>query len=190
MQGPQELHELGLKRLAAYLATRAQLTWHFKYMQLPAEFGEKVVKLKRWLYGMRKAANRWEEHYTNKFKVAGFLPGVASPVVFYNPATGVRCVVHGDDFIFSGKHRQLEKIRVWMEGWCEIKFRGIMGSGSGDVKEREILGRTLRWTEEGLEFEADEKTSENPDDGVRSGGGLELRGSAHDHVGARWVGPG
>ena len=127
------------------------------YVQLPAEFDGKVVRLRRWLYGMRKAANRWEEHYSKKFREAGFMPGVASPVVFYNPTTGVRCVVHGDDFTFSGKRRQLEEMKKWMEDWCEIKFRGIMGGGQDEVKEREILGRRLRWTEGGLELEADEK---------------------------------
>ena len=127
------------------------------YVKLPAEFGNKVVKLKRWLYGMRRAANRWEEHYAKKLRDAGFTQGVASPVVFYNPETKVRCVVHGDDFTFSGKHRELELIKKWIEGWCEIKFRGIMGLGAGDVRERELLGRILRRTENGLELEADPK---------------------------------
>ena len=127
------------------------------YVRLPEEFGGKVVKLRRWLYGMRKAANRWEEHYTTKLREVGFVQGTASPVVFFNPTTGVRCVVHGDDFTFSGRHRELDVVRRWMEGWCEIKFRGIMGSADDDVKEREILGRTLRWTVEGLELEADAK---------------------------------
>ena len=38
------------------------------------------------------------------------------------------------------------------------KFRGIMGSGRDDTKEIEILGRTLRRTNKGLELEA----SRNP----------------------------
>ena len=127
------------------------------YVRLPEEFGFKVVKLRRWLYGMRKAANRWEDHYTRKLREAGFIQGVASPVVFYNPVTSVRCVVHGDDFTFSGRHRELEAVRRWIKGWCDIKFRGIMGSGEEDVKEREVLGRIIRRTREGLEVEADEK---------------------------------
>ena len=32
-----------------------------------------------------------------------------------------------------------------------------MGSGTDDVKERDILGRKLKWTVEGLEYCADEK---------------------------------
>ena len=34
----------------------------------------RVVKLKKWLYGMRKAANSWEEFYTEKLVEKGF-PG-------------------------------------------------------------------------------------------------------------------
>ena len=41
-----------------------------------------------------------------------------------------------------------------MESWCDVKFRGIMGSGRDDTKEIEILGRTLRRTNKGLELEA------------------------------------
>ena len=41
--------------------------------------------------------------------------------------------------------------------WYDIKDRGIMGSGGGEIKEVIILGRTLRWTKEGIEYEADAK---------------------------------
>ena len=39
--------------------------------------------------------------------------------------------------------------------WYDVKVRGIPGSGRRDVEEIEILGRTLRWTEKGLEHEAE-----------------------------------
>ena len=37
MQDPLVLHELELKRLAAYLATHPQMTWNFEYQELPNE---------------------------------------------------------------------------------------------------------------------------------------------------------
>ena len=43
---------------------------------------------------------------------------------------------------------------------CErygVKVRGMLGSGRRDVQEIEILGQTLRWTEQGLEYEAGDK---------------------------------
>ena len=44
-----------------------------------------------------------------------------------------------------------------MREWYEIKDRGIMGSAVGEIKEVVILGRTVRWTAEGIEYEADAK---------------------------------
>ena len=78
------------------------------------------------------------------------------PTVFYNEATGVRAVVHGDDFTFSGTRRELEKVKGLMAGWYDIKDRGIMGSARNEIKEVTILGRQLRWVEDGIEYEADE----------------------------------
>ena len=34
-----------------------------------------MVRLKKWLYGIRKAASSWEEFYTEKFVEKGFQPG-------------------------------------------------------------------------------------------------------------------
>ena len=131
------------------------------YVRLPEEFGkDKVVKLKRWLYGMRRAANSWEAYYAAKLREIGFQAGVASPVLFHNGKTGVRLVVHGDDFVFAGTHSELVEVRRWMKGWCDIKDHGILGPDDKDVKEREILGRTVRWCRDSLEYYADGKHRE------------------------------
>jgi hypothetical protein len=37
----------------------------FAYIQLPVEAGGGVVRLRRWLYGMRPAAKAWEGAYSN-----------------------------------------------------------------------------------------------------------------------------
>ena len=44
-----------------------------------------------------------------------------------------------------------------MADWYEIKDRGMMGDALEELKEMVILGRTLRWREGGLEYEADIK---------------------------------
>ena len=54
--------------------------------------------------------------------------------------TDVRVVVGGDDFTFG-----------------EDKVRGTFGSERNDQRVSDILGRRLRWTDDGLECEADEK---------------------------------
>ena len=48
-------------------------------------------------------------------------------------------------------------MRSRMCEWYSVKVRGILGSGKRDVREIETLGRSLRWTEEGLECEASDK---------------------------------
>ena len=59
-------------------------------------------RLRRWLYGMRAAGNAWEKDYVAKFESIGFARGVSAPTVFFNSALNLRCVVHGDDFLFLG----------------------------------------------------------------------------------------
>jgi hypothetical protein len=130
-----------------------------EWVELPEELWEwgRYARLRRWLYGMRPAAAGWEEEYSGKLVGDGFRRGKAVPTVFYNEVTGVRVVVHGDDFTMSGERKQLEAVREKMKGWYDIKDRGIMGSGNGEIKEVTILGGTVRWTKEGLEYEADGK---------------------------------
>ena len=88
---------------------------------------------------------------------SGFEGSRAAPTTFYNPVTKVRLVVHGDDFTFSGTQVELEKIRGLFKKWYDVKDRGIMVSGTRDIKEVVILGRTLKFTEMGLEYTADGK---------------------------------
>ena len=130
------------------------------YMELPEECGESkdvCGKLNFWLYGFRKAASAWESHYSGKFEEVGFERGLTCGVVFYHPGRDLSLVVHGDDFTFCGVREDLDWIRGLMEEWYEIKFRGILGSGHDEVQEITILGRTIRWTSEGIEYQADER---------------------------------
>ena len=48
-------------------------------------------------------------------------------------------------------------VRERMESWFEIKVRAILGPGDKDDKEVVILGRRVRWTPKGIEYEADPK---------------------------------
>ena len=67
------------------------------------------------------------------------------------------CVCHGDDFTLVGEEWELKRMAKVMEKWFEIKVRGMLGPEIRDDKEIVILGRTVRWTEEGIEYEADKK---------------------------------
>ena len=77
--------------------------------------------------------------------------------MFYNGEREVSCVCHGDDFTLVGEEEELRWLAKLMGTWFEIKVRGVLGPEVGDDKEIVILGRTVRWTEEGVEFEADRR---------------------------------
>ena len=85
-------------------------------VELPEEFWEdgRYARLRRWLYGMRKAAAGWEEDYAEKMVAEGFKRGRGAPTVFYNEKTMVSVVVHGDDFTYSGTKVELDKMRKKM----------------------------------------------------------------------------
>ena len=104
---------------------------------------------------MKQAVISWEKNYAEKLPSVGFKEGRAAPMTFYNSATNVRLVVHGDDFAFGGTQVELEKMHGLFKKWYDVKERGIMVSGTGDVKEIVISGRTLMCTEMGLEYIAD-----------------------------------
>ena len=116
-----------------------------EWVALPDEFEKfgRYTKLKRWLYGMMKAASGWEDDYARRLVEDGFRRGRAASTIFYHPKTQVRVVVHGDDFTFAGTESELRKFRARMHEWYDVKVRGIPGSGKRDVHESEILGRSL-----------------------------------------------
>jgi len=70
---------------------------------------------------------------------------------------GLSLVAHGDDFTFCGVDEDLQWTRGRMQSWYDIKLRGILGDGKGEVKEVTILSRILRITKRGVEYEVDPK---------------------------------
>ena len=76
-------------------------------------------------------------------------------MTFYHEGRDLSCVVHGDDFTFSGLDEDLDWIQDLMQSWFEIKVRARLGPDAGDDKEVTILGRIVRWMHWGIECEAD-----------------------------------
>ena len=89
-------------------------------------------RLRRWLHGIRQAASAWERDYTEKLVAMGHTKGIAAPTVFYWEEKGVSCVVHGDDFTFTGKRADLLWIKSKMEESYELKMRAMIGDDFGD----------------------------------------------------------
>ena len=80
--------------------------------------------------------------------------------MFCKKDSGVRLVVHGDDFTSTGTDKELGAVERLMKRWYDINVRDRLDSGEGDAKTITTLGRTLRWTEGGLEYEGDGKHRE------------------------------
>ena len=107
-----------------------------EWVALPDEF-EKFgmnAKLKRLLYGMRKAASGWEDDYARRLVEDGFRLGRVASTILYHSKTQVRVAVHGDDVTFAGTESELRKIQAKMHEWHDVKVRGILGSGKRDVQ--------------------------------------------------------
>ena len=107
------------------------------------------------MYGTQDAAANWEYKYSSHLVANGFMQGKVSPCVFWKPKTGVRCVVHGDDFTFAGTDYELEKCSIMMKKEYEVKIIGKLGPDKGDDKSITILNRCVEWTPHGIQYEAD-----------------------------------
>ena len=127
------------------------------YVKLPDEDDEPGMcgRLNVSMYGTQDAAANWEHKYASHLIENGFKRGKASPCAFWNPETGVRCVVHGDDFTFAGRDEELVKCTDMMKAEYDIKVRGKLGPDAKDDKDITILNRCIKWTATGIQYEAD-----------------------------------
>ncbi len=68
--------------------------------------------------------------------------------------------VYGDDFTSTGAKEDLDWFKKALEGKYELEENARLGPGPGDDKRASVLNRVVRWTEEGLEYEADPRQAE------------------------------
>ena len=127
------------------------------YVKLPEEDSEPGTcgRLNAFMYGTQDAAANWEHKYATHLVDNGFTRGRSSPCMFWNPVTGVRCVVHGDDFTFAGPEEELVKCTQMMQNEYAIKVRGMLGPDPSEDKAITILNRCIKWTPQGIQYEAD-----------------------------------
>ena len=113
------------------------------------------------MYGTRKAADGWHCEYAGRLvHELGFEVGDASACVFYQSARELRCSVHGDDITTVGSKKNLDWFKVELEKFYELKEAHRLGPGLEDHKEDTVLNRVVRWTPDGLEYEADPRQAE------------------------------
>ena len=127
------------------------------YVDLPPEARKPgmCARLRRCLYGTRDAPARWEAFLAAELRKMGFGQGLSSPCCFYHREKELRCVVHGDDFMFAGPGAALAWAEAAMNEQFLMKVVGRLGPDAGDVSELRVLNRVLRWTEGGIAYEAD-----------------------------------
>jgi hypothetical protein len=111
------------------------------FTQLPPEVAEPgyCARLVRCLYGTRDAPKRWEAFLAEQLVAIGFARGRASPCCYYHAALGVRCIVHGDDFVLTGRAHALDEVRASMHKRFLLKELGRLGGGQGELKELRVL---------------------------------------------------
>ena len=134
------------------------------FVQLPPEdkdHGVLCAKLLRHMYGTRAAADGWQEEYSASLvSKMGFVQGQSCPCVFRHSERDIVVTVHGDDFTSVGGKPDLDWFEEAMKGSYELTIQPRLGPGREDAKEGLILNRVVRYTDEGLEYEADPRQAE------------------------------
>ena len=121
-----------------------------------------VGKLLVHMYGTRAAGAGWHEDYSSHLtEEMGFKKGVASSCVFRHPERDLVSSVYGDDFATTGAKDDLDWFLATLEERYELVESARLGPGAADDKEARILNRVVRWTAEGLEYEADPRQVEH-----------------------------
>jgi len=130
------------------------------YIHLPPEdpmYGLGYVgKLIKAMYGTRAAPQVWQDVVRHNMLSLGFEMNPIFPCVYYHRAKDMTIVTHVDDFLCSGRDSDLRWFRSMLSKQFELKCE-ILGYGSGETRELSFLGRTIKITGSGIEFEGDQK---------------------------------
>lgn len=148
------------------------------YVALPVEdpdHKEKCGLLRRHMYGTRAAADGWQQEYAGFLRSVGFVQGAACPCLFRHDRRGLAVSVHGDDFTSVGQKCELDWFEGVLEAKYELKKGGRLGPGPSDCKELTVLNRVIRWTEAGVEYEADPRQAEKLLEGLSLDDGCKAR---------------
>ena len=133
------------------------------YVALPTEDPDHRTTcglLLKHMYGTQAAADGWQQEYSGSLIDMGFVQGVACPCVFWHKAKSLVCSVHGDDFTTAGAKGDLDWFEQQLESRYELRKGGRIGPGPDDDREGRVLNRMVRWTNDGLEYEADPRQVE------------------------------
>ncbi len=72
------------------------------------------------------------------------------------PKEGPKTLVHGDDFVTQGERGAMDWLKGQLEQRFEIKTKTV-GMGESELREARVLNRVIRVTDEGWEYEPDQR---------------------------------
>lgn len=85
---------------------------------------------------------------------------MSSPCVFRYNVRELGITVPGDDFATVGPKANLDWFEQQMQKNYELTIQPRLEPGPGDTEEAVLLNRFVRWTDEGIEYEADPRQVE------------------------------
>lgn len=120
------------------------------------EGGKNVGLLLKAMYGTRDAPAVWQRLVQRILGGLGFMASRTAACVYFHRQRRLKVVAHVDDFLVTGPRLELERFRKELQGEFEVDG-DILGFCAGEVESAKFLGRTIRYTEAGFEWEADGK---------------------------------
>ena len=111
------------------------------------------------LYGTRDAAANFQGEVKKVMEAAKFTTGKYNVCTFHHKERNIRTLVHGDDFVSVGRRKDMRWMEEMLAKRFEIKTKKI-GRGKEESREAKVLNRVIRVTEEGWEYEADQRHGE------------------------------
>ena len=132
------------------------------YVEVPEEdrdYPGQVARLNMSLYGTRDASLNWQTEVARHLTSLGFYRSSPFPSMFVHSAGDLITIVHGDDYMTVGTMEGCNWLRGKLEGRFDMKTK-FVGHQPQCQKEVKILDRVIRATEEGYEYEADQRHGE------------------------------
>ena len=118
-----------------------------------------VGELRLAMPGTRDAANSWQEEVARWSGTLGFERGKWNPCIYNHKKRRIKMMIHGDDFMMVCDREQVGFVRAELEKRFTVKVE-VAGHGEGEMKEVKVLNRVVTATEEGWEYEADQRHAE------------------------------
>ena len=118
--------------------------------------------VKAW-YGTREARKCWSNEVTDTLITEGCQAVVVVPMMFVSENRGYVTVCHGDDFVSCGSAAALDEVDRVLTVHFDTKILPRIGPTAygGEVSEGKHLGRTIRWSPQGFEWESNNKHVED-----------------------------